>query len=280
MNKLTILKHYIIPALFLLITLFLLLTPLFYSFKSNKKAANRPISLIEKGLGRTLTPFIRQDDLRIMDDDAEKELDKIVQLIYKQAPKNPYKVKAYFIKDKDVNAATLLLGQMVVFSGMVEFCETPEELTAVLAHEMGHVINRDPISSLSQQLGMSVFSYLMGAKESQIKELLKDVMVGHYSRKIESDADEFSFKILGKLGISPAIMGDLFTRLEKKKGHYSGVVEDILDNHPSFEKRRERAYTVAKEPQYKETKKSGVIKDIDFKKLKEAIKAKAEKIKE
>ncbi len=126
--------------------------------------------------------------------------------------------------DLGPNALTLPGGTIIMTDEMVQLVNADTQvLTAVLAHELGHVQHRDGLRMLVQAtvlgtLGAVVlgdFSTLMAAVPALLGQ-------AHYSREVEHEADVHAVKILKDAGLSPLHMVALFDALERerqKKAH-------------------------------------------------------------
>ena len=59
-----------------------------------------------------------------------------------------YDYHFYVVKNESVNAFATLGGHIFIFSGLIDMTDEPEELAAVLAHEIGHVEKRHVVNKL------------------------------------------------------------------------------------------------------------------------------------
>lgn len=117
------------------------------------------------------------------------------------------------------NALALPGGTLVLTDQLVALVdEDPEVITAVLAHELGHVRHR-------HGLRMVVQVGLLGAAASLVLGDFSTVLAGapvllgqaHYSRAAEREADAEAVRLLRAAGISPAVMLRLFERLAQHR---------------------------------------------------------------
>ncbi|WP_326533194.1 M48 family metallopeptidase [Pseudorhodoferax sp.] len=117
------------------------------------------------------------------------------------------------------NALALPGGMLVLTDQLVALVdEDPEVITAVLAHELGHVRHR-------HGLRMVVQVGLLGAAASLVLGDFSTVLAGapvllgqaHYSRAAEREADAEAERLLRAAGISPAVMLRLFERLAEQR---------------------------------------------------------------
>lgn len=164
------------------------------------------------------------------------------------------------------NALALPSGDIVVTDALVDMVEAPEELDAVLLHEIGHVLERHGMQHVVHASTMTVIASLAIGDVTGVNELITGfpifLMQSNYSRKSEAGADEFAFEYMMRSGIDPAHFAAIITKLgaqgrlrkEEENPDIDGEKElsDYLASHPSIESRAERAMEVSKE--YNEAK--------------------------
>ncbi|HEA26019.1 MAG TPA: M48 family metallopeptidase, partial [Ectothiorhodospiraceae bacterium] len=154
------------------------------------------------------------------------------------------------------NAFALPSGTIVMTDELVAIANNDEELLAVLAHELGHVVHRHSLRQVLQNSAISlVITYATGDISSLIVALpVLFVQLG-YSRDFEHEADQFAYDFMQQQGIPlPGFANILegletahLARREKKeqdeKSDGSTTVVDIfeyLSTHPSTEERVKR----------------------------------------
>ncbi len=116
------------------------------------------------------------------------------------------------------NAFALPGGHVLVTRQLVDRMESPDELAGVLAHELGHVIERHPTLSMIQQLGLSaVTSVLIGGGSNSGEWLVgagATLTTFAYSRRLEACADTHALALLHQARISPVGFATFFDRIE------------------------------------------------------------------
>ena len=138
-----------------------------------------------------------------------------------------------------INAATLPGGFIVVYSGLIKLTNNPEELSSVLAHEMGHVKNRDSYNSLLREFGFAIIlTVVSGGNPNAIEKIIRSLISNKFSRDIEKRADEFGCDLLIKSRINPVHLADMFKRFrEKEKNIGNQKLFEYMNNHPDTESR-------------------------------------------
>lgn len=158
-------------------------------------------------------------------------------------------VKVFVLDHEMVNAFALPGGYVVFFRGMIDAAQSPNEIAAVLAHEVGHVENRDPTRHALRSAGsIGILGLLFGdfAGGAAVLFLTEQLISASYSQGAEAGADEFAYKMLETAGVSPAALGDMFARLRDEYGDADGVEAHFL-SHPTLGSRIDRARAIARE---------------------------------
>lgn len=158
-------------------------------------------------------------------------------------------IKVFVLDHEMVNAFALPGGYVVFFRGMIDAALSPNEIAAVLAHEVGHVENRDPTRHALRSAGsIGILGLLFGdfAGGAAVLFLTEQLISASYSQSAEAGADEYAYGALEAADVSPAALGDMFDRLRVKYGDAEGVVAHFL-SHPTLGSRIERARAAARE---------------------------------
>ncbi len=153
-----------------------------------------------------------------------------------------------FVLDHDmVNAFALPGGYVVLFRGLIEEAETPDEVAAVFAHEIGHVVSRDPTRHALRSAGsIGILGLLFGdfAGGAMVLFLANQLINAQYSQSAEAAADRFATDMLVRANVSPAALGSFFERLRDEHGDSEGLVAHF-QSHPELGDRIEAARAAA-----------------------------------
>lgn len=109
-----------------------------------------------------------------------------------------------------VNAVALPGGQVLLFDGLIQDAETPEELAGVLGHEVGHVRERHVMTALLRQFGLSI---LLSGANSGVGDTVFGLASMGYSRDAEREADAFARARMEESKVSPLGAARFFERI-------------------------------------------------------------------
>ncbi len=153
-----------------------------------------------------------------------------------------YDYNVMVVQSEEINAFATFGGNIVVFSGLISFTERPEELAAVIAHEMGHIEHRHVVDRIIKELGIALlFGILTGGDAVLIDEISRTIASTVFDRRQEEEADEFSLALLEKCSLSPRNLGSFFRRLDDKLGGYDRKLEMFM-THPNNMSRIKRSF--------------------------------------
>ncbi len=158
-----------------------------------------------------------------------------------------YQYELTVVNQQDANAFAIPGGRIYIHTGLLQFCHSAEEVTAVLAHEMGHVEHRHTVNNIVKQLGIeTIVSILAGG--SGIENASGMLLSNYFSREDEAEADDFALQLLEKAGIQPSLLGEVFARMRHEHGDMEGAL-NLLSTHPELEERSKKSseYKVSSE---------------------------------
>ena len=171
--------------------------------------------------------------------DGKAAFDKLVDLLRRTGGIGGV-TQASVISNEIANAIALPGGKIYVFDGLLAKAENVDELAGVIAHELGHVKNRDSLRNMIYNGGTSfliglLFGDITGS--SAIIFASQAMFQAAHTRDAERDADAMTIEIMRKLGRSPKPMGEFLLRVtgrEKNKGL------GLMSSHPLSEDRLAR----------------------------------------
>lgn len=147
---------------------------------------------------------------------------------------------ASVVSNDMANAVALPGGRIYLFEGLLAKAENVDEVAGVLAHELGHVKNRDGLRNLIYNGGTSfLFGLLFGdvTGSGAIIFVSRELLQASHSREAERTADDTAIAVMRNLGRSPKPMGEFLLRMTGKE---KNKTLSMLSSHPVSEERLER----------------------------------------
>ncbi len=156
----------------------------------------------------------------------------------------PLNFKVY--KTNQVNAFACADGSVRVYSGLMDLM-SDDEVLGVLGHEIGHVGLKHTRKQFQQALLTTALRYgiysmggTVGAlSASQLGALGQNLASSSYSRKQESEADDYGYDFLVKNSKNPYLMVMAFEKLQslENQSGTSNAAKSLFSSHPDTAKR-------------------------------------------
>ncbi len=130
----------------------------------------------------------------------------------------------------------------MLLSGLIARARSPDEVAAVLAHELGHVGHAIRPAALIQASGTSfLLSLVLGdlTGSTVIVAVGEAVLSAGYSREAERAADAYAVALMTRAGGNGAALADILERIAADDGPRGNL--DLLRSHPLT---AERATTI------------------------------------
>jgi len=191
-------------------------------------------------IGRAVAATILSDYAPLQDGNANKYLNRLGQTVALMSDR-PETFGGYhflLLDSDDINAFAAPGGFILVTRGLVGLCKTEGELAAVLAHEIGHVANKDGLRAIKKSRLTSALTTLaveagrsLGSED--IKELTEQFAGGidditqtlvnkGYARAQEYEADQVALTILDHTGYNPYALTRMLEEMDRRwdpQGH-------------------------------------------------------------
>jgi predicted Zn-dependent protease len=155
-------------------------------------------------------------------------------------PNDPWEFVVFDSAEK--NAWVLPGGKVGFYKGLMDFCDTNDQVAAVLGHEVGHVIARHAAKRAGQQsassIGLSLGSYVLGGHVSDTqKDAIMQVagagvqglVILPFSRDNESEADRLGVDFMHTAGYD---VRQAITLWDKMAADSSSRPPEWLSTHP------------------------------------------------
>lgn len=192
---------------------------LFRLIPFEKEASLVPVTALDSDAGLELQAYLDQLGARIT---GAMELPEGMR------------VKVHFNSTDTFNAFATLGGNVLLFKGLLEDLPHENALTMLLAHEVAHVLHRDPIVSIGR--GVAI--------QTLIGLFFGDVNLGalgnagiytqlHYGRAMERKADAAALAVLQRLYGHISGSQALFEIIQEERRTTSGIqIPAVFSSHP------------------------------------------------
>ncbi len=191
-------------------------------------------------IGRKYAPEVeKQMGGRITDQTLQNYIDGVGQRIAAVSHNPDFEYRFVVLNHESINAFALPGGYVFVTRGMLEKLESEAQLAAILAHEVAHIVARDTMNVMSNQIGIDI---LLSAATSEntpagvttAANLTNQIIGLRYSREDEQTADLAGLDYMSWTGYNPYAMVETIQMLQSL--HESRPIE-FFSTHPSPENR-------------------------------------------
>ena len=170
---------------------------------------------------------------------ADGSLIHLIDRLSEAAPIKGYSFTLTVLDADFVNAFALPGGYIVLSTGLIKACESPDELAGVLAHEMAHVTERHGTARMLRYYTWTMFLKLFSGNDSVAGNLAQMLITSSFDRDDERSADLLGAARLARAGINPMAMADFFGRLQEKDSDTSSRLYGYIASHPALSERKE-----------------------------------------
>lgn len=155
----------------------------------------------------------------------------------------PLNFKVYMTNE--VNAFACADGSVRVYSGLMDLM-SDDEVLGVIGHEVGHVAHKDTKNAMKQALLNSALFDGIGSTgnlaasltDSQLGTIGQSLLNSKYSRKQESNADDYGYDFLKNSGKNPWAMAMAFSKLQSlESSGSSSALQNMFSSHPQTKDR-------------------------------------------
>lgn len=200
----------------------------------------------ERELGEEFAREIQREVVFVNDEVVSDYVERIGREMVQAAGPQPLEYHFYVIEDQNINAFAGPGGHIYFHTETVLRAKNVSELAGVVAHEVGHVVerhvaanyNRQRSTGLLYQFGVvlaGLFGGQLGAGLANIGGgLAATAYLNKFGREAEMEADAFAVTVMRRAGYDPAGLVSFFQVLQAEGG--SGV-PTFLSSHPATEDR-------------------------------------------
>ncbi len=133
------------------------------------------------------------------------------------------------------NAFAVANGSVRAFSGLMELL-SDEELMAVMAHEIGHIVLGHAMNAYKNLLFKSSLEKLNPLTKFTVGNMANDLVAAKYSRVQETEADLYAYAYLRNHQVNPCYVIYSLEALRNLEPSDDRIV-NLLANHPDLTSR-------------------------------------------
>lgn len=144
--------------------------------------------------------------------------------------KDKFAWKVKIINDsKTLNAFCAPGGYIYVYTGLIKFLDTEDQLAGVLGHEIAHADLRHSTRQLTKIMGVSLIGEaLLGQKQETLKQITTTLIALSFSREHETESDMASVRFLCGSDYNAAGSAGFFRKMEGQPNP-----PEFLSTHPN-----------------------------------------------
>lgn len=204
----------------------------------------------ERSLGADFARNFEHRTELVRDPTVTRYIAAIGTRLVEHAGPQPFSYRFKVISNDDVNAFAAPAGHIYLYTGTILKARNVSELAGVMAHEIGHVVqrhiarnfNRAIATNILRQASAAAAQLAAGADAGRATAALGGVAAMGYlntfSREAEHEADAFALRLMHRAGYDPRGLVSFFETLQGQKG---GSAPTFLSSHPPTPVRITRA---------------------------------------
>ena len=195
----------------------------------------------ETDLGEQFANEIEKN-LDINDDtDLNAYIQELGQLLVNHSRRRNITYTFKIVNSEEINAFAIPGGYVYINVGLLRMSENESELAGVIAHEIGHVVERHGMKQLTKQMGLVMISQLIfGEDPDKVQEVISQIILSgvlmKYSRDAERGADRNAVEITYAAELNPYGMVKFFEKLQRQKSRndsqISAQIQKLTSSHP------------------------------------------------
>ena len=167
--------------------------------------------------------------------------------------------------DSVLNAFCTPGGYIYVYTGLIKFLDSEDQLAGVLGHEIAHADLRHSTEQMTKQYGVGLILRLIFGSSNTMSSIAGSLVNLSFSRSDETEADMQSVVYLSDTDYDPRGVARFFEKLESR-GETMGQLQ-FLSTHPNPENRVHNIFVKWKEL----GSRRGERNSDQYKKLKESL---------
>lgn len=223
--------------------------PVYSTLPDLGSSANAMLSRAEEyQIGRQIMRELRSQNALLDDPETTDYLQSLGARIAVEAQDGEQRLTFFAVRDRSINAFALPGGFIGVHTGLMLATESEAQLAGVMAHEIGHVVQRHIARAVQAQSRSSIAAIagmlgaiLVGAVTGNGDAVPGLIAIGqgtamqqqiNFTRMEEHEADRVGIGYLAAAGFDPAGMAEFFATMMRNRGLSGADIPPLLLTHP------------------------------------------------
>ncbi len=203
----------------------------------------------EYQIGRMMLRTMREESRLLQDPETDEYLQSLGSRIGVEAQDGEQRLTFFAVRDSGINAFAIPGGFVGTNADLILKTESESELAGVVAHEIGHVVqrhmarayqsqSRNSLTSIAATLGAVLVGALTGSSDAGLGLLAMAQGAAmqqqiNFTRMEEHEADRVGIGYLSSAGFDPQGMTGFFGTLMRERGISNDLVPRLLMTHPA-----------------------------------------------
>ena len=206
----------------------------------------------ERLLGEDLAGQLAMQLPLVRDSIANAFVEQLGASLAQRADSSGRRYQFALVDSRVANAFAVPGGFIFINRGIVERSANASELAGVLAHEIGHIVERHSVEALQRERSantlLGLVYLLLQRQPSEAEQLAVQVAGGawmaKHSREDEREADRLALRVLTRSGLDPRGLPGFFETLLAEERAQSPLVLQWFSTHPLTSERVAAADTL------------------------------------
>ncbi|MBV9959153.1 MAG: M48 family metalloprotease [Acidobacteria bacterium] len=179
--------------------------------------------------------------------DGQARLNRIGQRIARASRRPGLAYQFHVIRDKELNAFSTPGGHIYVTTALMDIA-SDDQLSSVLAHEVGHVVARHSLKTLQQTQMLGGIADLIGSVTgiagdtaqqlgTLAAQLVGSGLLSVHNREEEREADFLGVHTMAKAGYDTEAMISMFQKILNVGERDSSLLNELFSDHPAVQER-------------------------------------------
>lgn len=185
---------------------------------------------------KSLEDFIGEKIAPVADKNLSREIKPLYDTLKPYLDEDLRNLKAGVINTDQENGFAAPGGYIYLTKGFLKNAKYNNEKLFVLAHEIGHIKNKDPLKAIYKNFLFEIVYGLLGNQNSFSKLTLQATKLS-FSRAQEKKADLFALNLIFKATGSVRGASNFFKRMSEEYGFWEGMSSGLFSTHPVSKER-------------------------------------------